>query len=168
MKKKQGAENPFSFKRFLANPTNASTRSRNVAPDFASDLPDFVQDHFSGDGRGGKTIHITDNDPDISFSSSPRADMDGAFSVEAVGTEPTNSLDNSFNSDTESDSVLNRVRLPSRLPDFLPDDVVGSAGLLNDGYDNTSADQLYTSRNVSTVEVSGDVELELRRVGFIL
>ncbi|XP_041377138.1 endosome-associated-trafficking regulator 1-like [Gigantopelta aegis] len=165
-KKKQGAGNPFSFKRFLATPSSSSTRSRNVAPDFASDLPDFVQDHFTGDGRG-KTIHITNNDPDlpdVSLSSSPRVNTEGDFPAEAAGLDSANSLDNSFNSDTEPDSVLSRVRLPSRMPDFLPDGVVGGSGLLNDAYDDSASNPLYASRNVSTVEVSGDVELELRRV----
>ncbi|XP_064598921.1 endosome-associated-trafficking regulator 1-like [Liolophura sinensis] len=55
--KKNNDENPFSFKKFLkgsgggSHSKGYSQRSRNglAAPDFASDLPDFVQDHYSSE-----------------------------------------------------------------------------------------------------------------------
>ena len=49
--KKSGDQNPFSFKKFLetsssSNQGRNNTRFSPNTPDFATDLPDFVQDHY--------------------------------------------------------------------------------------------------------------------------
>ena len=66
-KKNGSKENPYSFRKFLRKDATSSSSSPRPprdqlnyhinggigpAPDFASDLPDFVQDHFSGGDFG--------------------------------------------------------------------------------------------------------------------
>ncbi|XP_052060087.1 endosome-associated-trafficking regulator 1-like [Mytilus californianus] len=156
-KKKNGDANPFSFKKFLSgssssagarpktynNTQNIGNSSPRVAPDFASDLPDFVQNHFSD--------HTHDlNLPDFAISSQPsnkaglnshnnEAPGDNIYSAES---------DNHVNSDPEPVAMVSGG---TRLPDFLSD------GILKNDCD-------HSDNRISTLEINGDYELELRRL----
>ncbi|CAC5415065.1 SDCCAG3 [Mytilus coruscus] len=157
-KKKNGDANPFSFKKFLSgssssagarpktynNTQNIGNSSPRVAPDFASDLPDFVQNHFSD--------HTHDlNLPDFAISSQPsnitglnshnnEAPGDNIYSAES---------DNHVNSDPEPVAMVSGGT--TRLPDFLSD------GILKNDCD-------HSDNRISTLEINGDYELELRRI----
>ncbi|CAC5415064.1 SDCCAG3 [Mytilus coruscus] len=157
-KKKNGDANPFSFKKFLSgssssagarpktynNTQNIGNSSPRVAPDFASDLPDFVQNHFSD--------HTHDlNLPDFAISSQPsnitglnshnnEAPGDNIYSAES---------DNHVNSDPEPVAMVSGGT--TRLPDFLSD------GILKNDCD-------HSDNRISTLEINGDYELELRRL----
>ncbi|XP_076112947.1 uncharacterized protein LOC143080795 [Mytilus galloprovincialis] len=158
-KKKNGDANPFSFKKFLSgssssagarpktynNTQNIGNSSPRVAPDFASDLPDFVQNHFSD--------HSHDlNLPDFAISSQPSNN---------TGLNSHNNEDSGENIySAENDNHVNSEPVTmvsggtTRLPDFLSD------GILKKDCDHSN----HGDNRISTLEVNGDYELELRRL----
>lgn len=157
-KKKNGDANPFSFKKFLSgssssagarpktynNTQNIGSSSPRVTPDFASDLPDFVQNHFSD--------HTHDlNLPNFAISSHP-SNKTGLISHnnEAPGDNIySTESDNHVNSDPEPVAMVSGGT--TRLPDFLSD------GILKNDCD-------HSDNRISTLEINGDYELELRRL----
>ena len=156
-KKKNGDGNPFSFKKFLSgsssssgarpksyntqNVVNTSGKSSpRVAPDFASDLPDFVQDHFSE--------HAHDfNLPDFAVSSQRSSNL--TLHNDEVSNDGSFSAEN--DSHVDSEPVVMSTGGTTSLPDFLSDGILKS-----------DCDQ--SENRISTFEVNGDYELELRRV----
>ncbi|XP_063441825.1 endosome-associated-trafficking regulator 1-like [Mytilus trossulus] len=157
-KKKNGDANPFSFKKFLSgssssagarpktynNTQNIGNSSPRVAPDFASDLPDFVQNHFSD--------HSHDlNLPDFAISSQPsnNTGLNSHNNEDSGDNIYSADSDNHVNSDPEPVAMVSGGT--TRLPDFLSD------GILKNDCD-------HSDNRISTLEVNGDYELELRRL----
>lgn len=126
------AENPFSFKKFLQVSVPGAKPKVQVGygsspPDVASDLPDFVQDHYvapdtlkSKPMKQYKNIEL----PDFTKSSSSRLTLETNQSrkqnesvIEPRGVAVGDDID-LFN---EISETKDRSRVSSRLPDFLPD-----------------------------------------------
>ncbi|XP_071172578.1 endosome-associated-trafficking regulator 1-like [Mytilus edulis] len=160
-KKKNGDANPFSFKKFLSgssssagarpktynNTQNIGNSSPRVAPDFASDLPDFVQNHFSD--------HSHDlNLPDFAISSQPsnNTGLNSHNNEDSGDNIYCAENDNHVNSDPEPVAMVSGGT--TRLPDFLSD------GILKNDCDHS----IHGDNRISTLEVNGDYELELRRL----
>ncbi|XP_071082639.1 endosome-associated-trafficking regulator 1-like [Haliotis cracherodii] len=189
--KKGSDENPFSFKKFLSGPqtsgarpkSGTSPRSRSNAPDFASDLPDFVQGHFL-DETQIKKERITRNPdldlPDFALTSNVEDNVsassqtmtqslyDGGDLPDIGGNGTENGDHHLENSD---ESTRNRPTMPSSissLPDFLSDGAMNNTELFN-GHSNGGSDGSVHGaqrgvRDVSSLEVHGDLELENRRL----
>ncbi|XP_062567303.1 endosome-associated-trafficking regulator 1-like [Saccostrea cucullata] len=163
-KKKKQDENPFSFKKFLeSSGTGSKPKDRNDrvchsqrtsqnTPDFATDLPDFVQDHFQDSPAAAKFPPNLDFPlPDLGFpNESTQRGHSNSFneqfevrnsdsrnlssdSLRARGVfTPNNSASdlvsgigevNRDNTD-EEDFVLNRPQVPTSLPDFITDGIL--------------------------------------------
>ncbi|XP_067652351.1 endosome-associated-trafficking regulator 1-like [Haliotis asinina] len=186
--KKNSDENPFSFKKFLSGPqtsarpkSGTSPRSRNNAPDFASDLPDFVQDHFLDESQIKKERKTRNADLDLpDFALTSNIEENVSASGQNISQPPYNSGDlpyvggsgkeNGDHHSNNSDEELtrNRPTMPSSissLPDFLSDGAVNNTELFN-GHSGgvTEAPTQRGVRDVSSLEVHGDLELENRRL----
>ncbi|XP_046585148.1 endosome-associated-trafficking regulator 1-like isoform X2 [Haliotis rubra] len=182
--KKSSDENPFSFKKFLSGPqtsarpkSGASPRSRNNAPDFASDLPDFVQDHFLDESQIKKERIARNPDLDLpDFALTSNIEENVSASGQNSGDLPDiggsgieNGDHHSDNSDEES--TRNRPTMPSSissLPDFLSDGAVNNTELFNGHSGGGTEASVHSTqrgvRDVSSLEVHGDLELENRRL----
>ncbi|XP_060073141.1 endosome-associated-trafficking regulator 1-like [Ylistrum balloti] len=200
-KKKGGDENPFSFKRFLesssngARPKSVSNRSstsppvpRHVldgspslsrnTPDFASDLPDFVQDHFSDLERerlGSRDLEL----PDFTQFSNSNEGLGDVGSPSLLLGGGSRSRTSSHGRVTpQGDSGMDKVndlvqdtssQVPTSLPDFLSDGVFNSSDITHSGestYHPSSCNSHGISsvrEGVASLEINGDFELELRR-----
>ena len=158
-KKKGKSENPFSFKKFLSSsgsnvkpatsrkdsPSGKTVNSafQNVAsdvqvlPNIASDLPDFVQDHYcdsSSAGTAEKGLELPDFDlVSPSLPNSERVARDGRTSsfelpINSVNAQQQSSpdiSDNELESDNQpAQSVGGMIQT---LPDFLSDGVLSSS-----------------------------------------
>ncbi|XP_069112802.1 endosome-associated-trafficking regulator 1-like [Argopecten irradians] len=204
-KKKGGDENPFSFKRFLesssntngARPKSVSNRastsppaprhvdgspslSRNT-PDFASDLPDFVQDHFSDLERerlGARDLELPDftlnqfsNSGDGLGDVVPPSHLLGGGNRSRTSSHGRVTPQGEGVMDGGNDLVLDRSsQVPTSLPDFLSDGVFNSSDSIHNSEDTAYHPSSCNSHGVSSVregiaslEINGDFELELRR-----
>jgi hypothetical protein len=156
-KKKNGESNPFSFKKFLsgsstssagggARPKTFNTQNSSgsrITPDLATDLPDFVQDHFNE--------HAQDlNLPDFAvFSHLNNTNLSSHSHNNEVSSDSANGENH-----TDNEPVVMATGGSSSLPDFLSD------GMLKN-------DCELSENRISTFEVNGDYELELRRVSIL-
>lgn len=154
-KKKNGESNPFSFKKFLsgsstssagggARPKTFNTQNSSgsrITPDLATDLPDFVQDHFS---EQAQDLNL----PDFAVSSHLN---NTNLSSHSHNNEVSSDSANGENH-TDNEPVVMATGGTSSLPDFLSDGI-----LKNDC-------ELHSENRISTFEVNGDYELELRRM----
>ena len=157
-KKKNGESNPFSFKKFLsgsstssagggARPKTFNTQNSSgsrITPDLATDLPDFVQDHFS---EQAQDLNL----PDFAVSSHLN---NTNLSSHSHNNEVSSDSANGENH-TDNEPVVMATGGTSSLPDFLSDGI-----LKNDC-------ELHSENRISTFEVNGDYELELRRVSIL-
>lgn len=163
-KKKKPDENPFSFKKFLEssgsgsnsrdrnNKIHHSQRNSQNTPDFATDLPDFVQDHFQESpvepslptsldlplpdlGFPKESIprrHTNSfNEPFLAGSNETRNFSTDSLRAKGVFT-PNNSESDlvsgigevTQNKSEEQDFMPNRPHVPTRLPDFITDGIL--------------------------------------------
>lgn len=159
-KKKKQDENPFSFKKFLesssgsgAKPRDRVHRNSQNTPDFATDLPDFVQDHYQDTPTEPHLPSSLDLPlPDLGFpkDSIPRTTHVNSFNERfAVGNNdsrnystdslrakgvftPNNSASDLVseigergqdNGDNQDFMPPSRSNAPTRLPDFITDGI---------------------------------------------
>lgn len=162
-KKKKPDENPFSFKKFLEssgsgsnsrdrnNKIHHSQRNSQNTPDFATDLPDFVQDHFQESSVEPSLPTSLDLPlPDLGFpkESIPRRHTNSFNEQFSTGSNDTRNFStdslrakgvftpNNSASDLvsgigevtqdksgEQDFMPNRPHVPTRLPDFITDGI---------------------------------------------
>ena len=177
-KKKSSDGNPFSFKKFLAH-SGSKTRWQTG---LASDLPDFVQDHYTGDLtrdlRNTRDLELPDftltgtsrnetsdvHNSDSSDIHPASRDRSSAALPDVRGwNEPNNpslDSDNIFSHNVEVNGVV--PQLASSLPDFLSDGAFSNSGDINRHPPITV--QVNPGREVAALEINGDLELELRRV----
>ncbi|OWF35084.1 serologically defined colon cancer antigen 3 homolog [Mizuhopecten yessoensis] len=205
-KKKGGDENPFSFKRFLESSSNTNgarpksvgnrsstsppvprravdgspSLSRNT-PDFASDLPDFVQDHFSDLERerlGSRDVELPDfalnqfsNSNDGMGDVVPPSHQLGGGSMSRTSSHGRVTPQGDGGMDNINDLVQDRSsQIPTSLPDFLSDGVFNSSDSIHNSGELTYHPSSCNNHGVSSVregvaslEINGDFELELRR-----
>ncbi|XP_033754731.1 endosome-associated-trafficking regulator 1-like [Pecten maximus] len=203
-KKKGGDDNPFSFKRFLesssngARPKSVSNRSstsppaprhcvdgspslsRNT-PDFASDLPDFVQDHFSDLERerlGSRDLELPDftlnqfsNSSDGLGDVAPPSHLMGGGSRSRTSSHGRVTPQGDGGMDNVNDLVQDTSsQIPTSLPDFLSDGVFNNSDSIHNSDETTYHPSSCNSHGISSVregvaslEINGDFELELRR-----
>ncbi|XP_056017718.1 endosome-associated-trafficking regulator 1-like isoform X2 [Ostrea edulis] len=166
-KKKKQDENPFSFKKFLeSSGSGTKPRDRNGrayhlqrtsqnTPDFATDLPDFVQDHFQDSPADSQLPPKLDFPlPDLGFpNESTQRGSSNSFneqfsvrnddsrnlssdSLRAKGVfTPNNSASDlvsgigevNVNNIDVDDIMLNRPHVPTSLPDFITDGILRNA-----------------------------------------
>ncbi|KAK3610362.1 hypothetical protein CHS0354_008635 [Potamilus streckersoni] len=162
--KKSQNENPFSFRKFLSgdkgssaqgSESNISSRSSSssiskVAPDLASDLPDFVQDHLNDPSQDGRhrdldlpdfTLPGSSNIPDVSAVIENGAVNDiGVLSPGPVKNRAVNNArhissrqvrepgvdGDLFESDSEDERTSRTQFVVGVLPDFLSDGAIGT------------------------------------------
>ncbi|KAJ8302654.1 hypothetical protein KUTeg_019050 [Tegillarca granosa] len=206
-KKKSGDENPFSFKKFLESAGSNSkpkyagnspvSRSRTNhsaqrnTPDFANDLPDFVQDHFGDFGRerSSRDVEL----PDFALPSggisdraasptSHRENSDDIFSRQLNGQSDLvvnsshpqdrhvgNDRCSMFSNDDYDRGPENKSHLPTSLPDFLSDGIFNNAENCDIDHSSLSNGLLVhgassNREGIAAFEINGDLELELRRL----
>ncbi len=90
---KKEDENPFSFKKFLRTGGARPKTTGNISTfDLASDLPDFVQDHFTSDSGPRRHHHHHRNPdvplPDFALDSSPPQSSGQAGSAYLTDNDP--------------------------------------------------------------------------------
>lgn len=175
-KKKSSDGNPFSFKKFLAHSGSKSRWQGGLT----GDLPDFVQDHYpSGDLtrdlRTTRDLELPDftltvnsrsetNDSD-NFEIHPASrDRSSSALPEIRGwNEPANCLHDSIDNFSQNVDVNGVApQLASCLPDFLSDGAFSNSGDINRHPPITV--QVNAGREVTALEINGDLELELRRL----
>ncbi|XP_074645752.1 uncharacterized protein LOC141902021 [Tubulanus polymorphus] len=186
-------ENPFSFKKFIAansNPGHSGSKFyvngvAGIAPDVASDLPDFVQDHINNHDGRPRTVSSrsarsrTQSDislPDFALDSGAvepsSPDNRTSFpSIDAIGNALVRS-DSRFNnrnlSNGDGDDTVAVSMSPGVLPDFLTDSSVLSNMNNNDGANqsnSSTANRLHSSRpNSSRVSPNNNLALEVKRL----
>ncbi|XP_035828631.1 endosome-associated-trafficking regulator 1 isoform X2 [Aplysia californica] len=137
-KKDKQKENPFSFKKFLSassneKPPKGDDRSQTAPPDIASDVPLFVNNHFTEASNNG--ADALEDDFDFSFESVSRVPPPDPLEVHG-GFQSTNHTDalslsdsSSFNgAGLHSDDISSSSGLQLGLPDFLSDMAALNAG----------------------------------------
>lgn len=178
-KKKSSDGNPFSFKKFLAH---SGSKTRWQAG-LANDLPDFVQDHYTGDltrdlrttrdldlpdftlTRGGNRNETNDfhNSDNLDNNPASRDRSSVTFPDAQTWNEPTScplDSDDIFSHNAEVNGVA--PQLASSLPDFLSDGAFSNSGDISRHPPITV--QVNPGREVAALEINGDLELELRRL----
>ncbi|XP_064640847.1 endosome-associated-trafficking regulator 1-like [Lineus longissimus] len=176
-------ENPFSFKKFLKkDPTPPPGRSNYTngggssgpAPDFANDLPDFVQDHFTGNeprsrSSSNRSRPRTQSEvslPDFALDSSPK---DGSLfpSINAIGNlihhrdDAARSGSASRNIAATNGGVDNDTVTVSPRHGGLPDFLSESVGYGADG--NNGASNVIR-REVSPLVGTEDLTVEVKKL----
>lgn len=170
-------DNPFSFKKFLkTGPTQP--KSGLAAPDFASDLPDFVQDHFTTeretDRNNRDSIHShTQRDLDL-----PDFALDSTFKNHVELPTPENDSDFHFASSSSQAASISNHSVSSRtmndirkvsLPDFLSDSAINTKHSDEEEENDFGALEPGLSGAVANGDIAyhvthGNQELELMRV----
>ena len=187
--KKQTDENPFSFKKFLqTNPNTSGARPKSAANasilsklDLANDLPDFVQDHFSGDSSRTLSRNIPTDVPLPDFALDSNGSVRGSsgsgfsdISPRVLNGDNDHLLPHRTHMHLDPFNVASSDRdnpsedLPpicanstGRLPDFLSDSAINSVGCRNTPDDL----RVNVSDGSSDDDTSdADIKLELRRV----
>ena len=132
-KKEKVKENPFSFKKFLSAPERPSKTdtlpSRTIPPDIATDVPLFVNEHFTDSHQedyrassslGGRVPPLDSLEDSDNFSDSKQT-VGGASGGAAAFVSDNGHF---HDADVDSDSIHTSSGLHLGLPDFLSDGAI--------------------------------------------